>query len=299
MAEILLASCAALPDGGPEAHLPELFAPRGVEAQLGGLGRPAPSIWSSADLVAIRTTWDYAEKLDSFISWTRVVAQQTRLVNTAEVIAWNTDKRYLERVARMGLRRRSRPTSSTTHRELEAALTSHDSAVVKPVVGVAGIGLVVWHRAMIRCHALTGRCWSSLLVESVRTHGEVSIFVMGGDAGATGREAARPMARCECTRTTAVATRWSRCEPRQPTSPLGAIGKVAARFGVDVPYGRVDLLRLTARWVIGEIEITEPGLYRRRRSGDRRGVRRRDRGRDGPVTMSSIWPLPVEFSPPS
>lgn len=42
-----------------------------------------------ADLVILRTTTDYADRLDEFLAWTRRVPQ---LLNAPDVIAWNTDQ---------------------------------------------------------------------------------------------------------------------------------------------------------------------------------------------------------------
>src|SRR5439155_9923694 len=40
--------------------------------------------------------WDYADRRDAFVAWARGVP---RLANPAEVVAWNTDKRYLADLA--------------------------------------------------------------------------------------------------------------------------------------------------------------------------------------------------------
>ena len=48
--------------------------------------------WEAFDLVVVRSTWDYFARHLEFREWARSVP---RLVNRAEVLAWNTDKRYL------------------------------------------------------------------------------------------------------------------------------------------------------------------------------------------------------------
>lgn len=257
MPDVLLATCAALADGGPEAGLPALFAARGIEAEFAVWDDPDVD-WSAAGVVAIRTTWDYAEKLDAFVSWTRVVAQRTRLVNAAEVIGWNTDKRYLHDLADWGL-----PVVPTavvkTSAELEAAVTSHHVAVVKPVVGVRGIGLQVWSEGD-PVPPVDRPMLVQPLVESVLSDGEVSVFVM---AGRPVRQVVKLPAEGEVRVHPEHGGRYQ-IEPLQAeTAALAtdAVGKVAARFGVDIPYGRADLLRWGGSWVIGEIEVIEPSLY--------------------------------------
>ena len=57
--------------------------------------------WARFDLVVIRSTWDYIDRRDDFVAWARSV---DRLANPADVIAWNTDKRYLRELAAAGCR---------------------------------------------------------------------------------------------------------------------------------------------------------------------------------------------------
>jgi glutathione synthase/RimK-type ligase-like ATP-grasp enzyme len=45
----------------------------------------------------VRSAWDYSARRDEFVAWARSVP---RLLNPADVIEWNTDKRYLQRVPR-------------------------------------------------------------------------------------------------------------------------------------------------------------------------------------------------------
>ena len=49
----------------------------------------------------LRATWDYTERLPEFLDWARAVPQ---LLNSADVVAWNVDKRYLHDLAVAGVR---------------------------------------------------------------------------------------------------------------------------------------------------------------------------------------------------
>jgi len=59
--------------------------------------------WSSFDLVVIRNTWDYSDRRDEFLAWCDHVETQTRLLNPASVVRWDSDKRYLRDLAAAGL----------------------------------------------------------------------------------------------------------------------------------------------------------------------------------------------------
>lgn len=97
---VALATCSALPDldeDGPLLLAALLTA--GLDA------RPAVwddtgQDWSSYDLVVVRSTWDYTLRRDEFLDWAAAVP---RLANPAEILAWNTDKRYLAGLAEAGV----------------------------------------------------------------------------------------------------------------------------------------------------------------------------------------------------
>src|SRR6201996_1305585 len=53
-----------------------------------------------ADLVILRATRDYPQRIDEFLEWTTTVPH---LFNAPEVVAWNADKRYLLDLAGRGV----------------------------------------------------------------------------------------------------------------------------------------------------------------------------------------------------
>ena len=74
-------------------------------ARAGAFARPAvwddPRIdWDGFDLVVIRTTSDYIWHREEFVGWACSVP---RLANPADVLTWNTDKRYLADLVAVGI----------------------------------------------------------------------------------------------------------------------------------------------------------------------------------------------------
>jgi hypothetical protein len=51
--------------------------------------------WSAVRLALFRTTWDYFHRFAEFSAWLERASAQTQLLNPAELIRWNLDKRYL------------------------------------------------------------------------------------------------------------------------------------------------------------------------------------------------------------
>jgi len=59
--------------------------------------------WGSWDLAVVRSSWDYPRRRDAFLAWARRAARECGLRNAADVIAWNSDKRYLPQLAAAGV----------------------------------------------------------------------------------------------------------------------------------------------------------------------------------------------------
>ena len=59
--------------------------------------------WKRFGSALLRSTWDYADRIDEFLAWCDRCAAGTHLVNPPEVIRWNTDKHYLADLARAGV----------------------------------------------------------------------------------------------------------------------------------------------------------------------------------------------------
>ena len=128
---IVLAGCPALPEGdGDDDGLVAALRTRGLQARW--------LAWDDektldADVVILRATWDYIERLDEFLAWTGRVRN---LLNGQKVVAWNTDKRYLTDLAKAGV-----PTlPSRFFAPGERVRLPAGEVVVKPAVGAGSVG---------------------------------------------------------------------------------------------------------------------------------------------------------------
>jgi hypothetical protein len=95
---IVLAGCPRLVAGdADDAGLVAALRGRGLHARWMSWDDPEAL---DADIVILRTTRDYTERPDEFLAWTKRVP---KLLNAAEVVAWNADKRYLADLKRRGV----------------------------------------------------------------------------------------------------------------------------------------------------------------------------------------------------
>lgn len=263
MGSVLLATFDLLPEGeyGGD-HLLTALAERGHEARWVVWDDPAVD-WSAADLVAVRSTWDYQRRCAEFLDWVRAVEQHTPVLNGSAAFAWNADKSYLtELAADVPVVPTELLDGRTLVPGLTAAFERWGSVVVKPRTGAGGVGVVLADRIDDpRLEGLTAAPWVvQPLVESVRTTGETSVFVLGGQPASQvdKRAAAEEIRVHEMYGGTSTPV-----DLGEETSALATRALAAAeeRLSVSLPYGRVDMMRWQGEWVVSELELIEPGLY--------------------------------------
>ena len=262
---VALATCSAWPEldeDGPA--LRAALSAEGLDAEI-QLWDDASVDWASYDLVLIRSTWDYWDRHEEYLAWTRSVP---RLANPASVVAWNTDKAYLGRLADAGV-----PVVPTTY------LTSLDGwepptspFVVKPTVSAGARDTAAYDRgdpaAVDQVRELLERGKVVMVqpyVSAVDTVGETAVLVFGGVVS----HAARKDAILEVGGGV-VNDLDSRMfvSARQASPEEVALAEqvlsVVQGWGDELLYARVDMLPGP---LLIELEVTEPSLFLRHAPG--------------------------------
>ncbi|MGW4212489.1 hypothetical protein ACWEIJ_31180 [Lentzea sp. NPDC004789] len=170
---VVLASCAALPEGdGDEDALVEALHRDGVDVVWQPWGEPV-----DADLVVLRATWDYPERLDEFLAWCESVPA---LANPVPVVRWNTDKSYLVALAGRGV-----PVVPTA--VVAPGETPHfpdGEFVVKPAIGAGSRGAARFTdhaEALAHLEALGAKALVQPYQSSVDAHGETALVFFAGE----------------------------------------------------------------------------------------------------------------------
>ncbi|WP_178359160.1 hypothetical protein [Mycolicibacterium hippocampi] len=262
---IVLAGCAALPDGdGDDAGLVQALRGRGLHARWLSWDDPATL---DSDLVILRATWDYIDRLDEFLEWARRVP---RLLNAPSVIAWNTDKRYLADLAAAGL-----PTvPSSFFAPGERVRIPAGEVVVKPAVGAGSVGALRFSNAtQAAAHAASLQAGGqTVLVQPYDPRvadGETAlVFLSGRPSHAFTKGPILPppgsAPRFDASGTYAE----ERLEPADPDFELWDVGHAtlaaaAAHLDIDTTdllYARVDVLGGADAPRVLELELVEPSL---------------------------------------
>jgi glutathione synthase/RimK-type ligase-like ATP-grasp enzyme len=262
---VALVSCRALPLGDEDG--PVLLAAcvaAGLDAEWLVWDDPAVD-WASYDLVVIRSTWDYPPRRDDFVAWAEAVP---RLANPADVIRWNTDKRYLRDLREAGL-----PVVPTTWLSPgeDVVLPRAGEYVVKPAVGAGARDTARYlpeHVEMAREHAhrmlAEGR---EVMVQpylaAVDEVGEIGLLYFGGTFSHAVRKSALLTG---ADPEVAGLYREEQIAPADPTAADRQIAELtlaATPGGADrLLYARVDLVPgPDGAPIVLEVELTEPSFF--------------------------------------
>ena len=217
--------------------------------------------WTAADLVAVRTTWDYTERRDDFLAWARQVDAATYLVNPLPVLTWNSHKRYLVELAGAGVP--TVPTELLPHGGAVPDDLGAGPVVIKPAVSAGGRGTFLGHPDDLRDTVAdllgVGDVLVQPAVESIGRDGEVSLIRLGG----TWSHAVRKLPAAGGF--LVHEKHGGRLEDHTPTSREVEVAEAAlARAPGDVAAARVDLVRVDGEPVVMELELIEPELFLRR-----------------------------------
>jgi hypothetical protein len=267
-ARVALVTCAEVPELDPDDRL--LLDPL-ASLQVGAdavVWDDAGVNWGAYDLVVLRSTWDYPRRRDEFVAWARTVP---RLANSADVVAWNTDKRYLGELVSAGVP--VVPTEWIAPADAWA-LPARGEWVIKPAVSAGSLDTGRYdladpeHRQLALAHLGRLRQADRLAMvqpylPSVDTQGETALLFFAGRYSHAIRKG--PM----LTGPDEPVPGLYKVEDIQPRQPSDADLAVAVRALAAVPGGAERMLYARVDLVVGrdgeplvmELELTEPSLF--------------------------------------
>lgn len=280
----LVTSIEALPLDEDLPPLIEALARRGVRVST-PCWDDATVDWSSFDVALLRSTWNYAERIDEFRAWARDCAQRTLLLNPPAVVDWNTDKHYLLHLHRAGVPvvpTRFVEPADDAGRSLQEFLAGgpdalsagraveFDQFVVKPSIGAGSRDAARYRRGEVaralehlsRLVATEGR--SAMLqpyLAAVDESGETALVYFGGQASHAFRKG--PLLRLDAGLVAGLFAQED-IRAREPAADERAVAAAAhAAIPFEVPlYARFDMIRdERGAPVILELEMTEPSVY--------------------------------------
>lgn len=277
---IVLAGCPALPEGdGDDAEIVGALRQRGLHARWLSWDDPETL---RADVVILRATWDYIDRLDDFLDWTGRVAN---LLNPQAVIAWNTDKRYLADLAAAGV-----PTvPSAFFGPGEAVRIPRGEVVVKPAIGAGSVGAQRFtdQRSAREHAAALHEAGNTALVQPYDPRvedGETALVFLSGEQSHAFTKG--PMLPAAGQRPvfdpsgTYAEESLTAADPDFELWDIGhaALDAAAAHLNIratDLLYARVDVIGGPDNPLLLELELVEPSLGWRQLDRTTRGVQQR------------------------
>lgn len=261
---VALATCTAWPELDEDGPLLRAaLADAAIEHDVCRWDDPSVD-WAAYDLVVIRSTWDYWERHEEYLAWTRRVP---RLANSAEVVAWNTDKSYLERLAQAGV-----PVVPTTYlRTLDGWEPPDVPFVVKPTVSAGARDTAAYAggdvAAAAHVEGLLARSKVVMVqpyVEAVDTVGETAVLAFDGVVSHAARKDALLQLGAGVPDLDSRMFVSAREAADEEVALAEQVLDVVRSWGHELLYARVDMLPGP---MLVELEVAEPSLFLRHAPG--------------------------------
>ncbi len=271
-ARVALATCAAFADLDVDDRL--LLEP------LRALGiEPVPAVWDNAgvdwasfDAVVIRSTWDYAERRDEFLHWVEETSRVTRVLNPISVVAWSSDKHYLNDLSAAGV-----PVVATHFVEPGDAHwdfpTGCAEFVVKPAISAGSRDTMRYsHASHSAANAHVRRLLDaqrSVMIQpylpSVDTVAETALLFFDGEYSHAIRKGPLLQVDVEGEKVEGLFIQ-EQIDPREPTPAQREVAQAAMavvpRGPEQLLYARIDLIDDThGNPVVLELELVEPSVF--------------------------------------
>jgi len=259
---IALATCS----GFPELEADDQLLLQALDGRAIAAVWDDPGVdWDAFELVVVRNTWDYTDRLEDFLAWAERLGD--RVVNRLDVLRWTTDKRYLAELALAGLP--VVPTSFAAPGEDPPTFTG-GPVVVKPSIGAGsrgaarreGVREAAEHIERLQAEGHTAMIQPYL--ERVDDAGETALLYLGGDFSHAVRKGALLN---DDPRTDPSGLFVSEdISPREPSGAERVVGDrvmswLTKRFGPPL-YARIDLIPgPDGAPLVLEAELAEPSLF--------------------------------------
>jgi glutathione synthase/RimK-type ligase-like ATP-grasp enzyme len=224
-----------------------------------------PSVdWSEFGTLVIRSSWDYHNNVPSFVRWAKGVSESgVNLLNPPEVIAWNSDKKYLLDLQKAGVTILPTIVLGSSNFDSIALPDSKNGWVVKPTQGASASGVAKFrsdqeHELRQYAKDLSQKS-GDVLVQSYApeiSDGEFSfVFFDGEFSHAAIKTPAKDDFRVQPNY--GGRERYHEATDNQIAQARAVIDAAPHK----IFYARVDMIEVAGRLTLMELEAIEPYLF--------------------------------------
>jgi len=262
--DIVFATCRSMPLFQPD----DVLIVQALEAR-GCHVTPAPwngpfEPFADADLVVVRSTWDYFEAANAFAEWLHALESvRGEVVNSPRLMAWNSNKTYLLDLAEGGAP--LPPTRLCSPNPASLATAMHElglaEAIAKPVIGAGASGLTIMRRddqsSLERAAvALHYDALVQPLIAEIRTHGETSAMFCHGEFSHA------VVKRPKLGSILVQHEHGGHTEPSTLTPEQLAVARsVLNLLPEPALFARIDMVLVDTQSLLMEVEVIEPELF--------------------------------------
>jgi len=264
------------PDWEDDQLSAEVLNARGIETTFLAWDDPEAD-WGSFDLVVVRSPWDYGERLEEFLAWADAVGPNLR--NRAEILRWNTDKRYLAELDGAGL-----PVPPTLLIAPHGPVPEFGGKVViKPVTGAGARDTGTFSdesreealKLLARLGDQDDVAMVQPYIDAIDEAGETAVLFFGGRYAYSLRKRAflpevgvaetKPGTKIAAAMYQEDLVTLGEASEAEIDLGLKTIAWLSNRFGGLPLYARIDMVSVPGKGpVLMEVELTEPSLYMER-----------------------------------
>lgn len=256
----------------PDISADDLIAAQALRAR-GHIVSPAvwndPAVdWSQFEHVVVRTTWDYHHDLPGFLNWVgKLERMGIRLHNPGKVLIGNTDKTYFKNIKRQNLVPPTLFFKKVNFPEIFKKLDEMGwkDLVIKPSISGAAKNTIrtlstelKMHTALLETIVSESHLMIQEFIPEVQTAGECSFLFFDG-------EFSHAIVKHPASKDFRVQEKHGgRLELIHPSKADIQVAKdLLDEVEEDLLYARIDMIKTSKGWLLGELELTEPELFLR------------------------------------
>jgi hypothetical protein len=225
--------------------------------------------WSEYSIAVLRSPWDYHERIAEFSAWLKVVATQTRLLNTLPLVEWNLDKRYLRELMNADI-----AVMNTVFVESETDL-AHEvfsaDVIVKPAISAGSNNTARYNHDVVGATDHARKLLSNGIAvlaqpyqSAIDEYGETGLVYLGGQFSHGFRKAPIFADTDQNHNGLYVVEDITLRIPSAAERAFGdkVVAFVTNKFGTAPLYARVDMVvNAAGAPELMELELTEPSLF--------------------------------------
>lgn len=267
--KVYFVTCDEIPEGiEDDQYLSKRLEERGYTVETKVWKDPSV-VWAEADVVILRTTWDYHRHLDAFLHWAEQVEQVTMLVHPHRLVRWNASKRYLLELQQAGVSIIPSHITNDLHQAEQYSrklLHDYNQIILKPTVsGSAELTFLVDSTTQSVEESLKKILTQSEVIiqpfiQSVQVDGEVSLMFVSINHKPYFTHAIIKNAKIGDFRVqTDYGGSVQSFEASQDLQNFAL--NVLSKLTYPFLYARVDIIDWKTSPTLGELELIEPEMF--------------------------------------